>query len=74
MKEELIYTILDLKEWNQKTTCGFCPDLNKSVCQIRTRNKVSGEIVENEMACENCKERWTSQMRELWKIENWNKC
>lgn len=56
---ELLYTILDLEEWHSSnSTCVFCPGLKKAVCQIRTRSKVTGEMVESDKACENCKEKF----------------
>ena len=67
MKRELIYTILDLEEWNQEATCRFCRGLNKAVCQIRTRSKVTHSIIENDYACESCKEKFESN--ELPKCE-----
>lgn len=51
---ELLYTVLELDEWNKDTTCDFCRNFNKS--QIRTRNKVSHRIVDNACACKECKE------------------
>lgn len=61
--KELTYTILDLEEWcSRNTTCDFCSGLtnrnNKAVCQIRTRSKLTDKIVQNDMACEFCKERF----------------
>jgi ribosomal protein L29 len=32
--------------------------LKKAVCQIRTRSKATGEMVESDKACENCKEKF----------------
>ena len=56
---ELLYTILDLEEWHSSnSTCVFCPGLKKAVCQIRMRSKVTGEMVESDKACENCKEKF----------------
>ena len=56
---ELLYTILDLEEWHSSnSTCVFCPGLKKAVCQIRTRSKATGEMVESDKACENCKEKF----------------
>ena len=50
---ELLYTILDLEEWHSSnSTCVFCPGLKKAVCQIRTRSKATGEMVESDEACE----------------------
>jgi len=56
---ELLYTILELEEWHSSnSTCVFCPGLKKAECQIRTRSKVTGEMVENDKACESCKEKF----------------
>ena len=56
---ELLYTILDLEEWHSSnSTCVFCPGLKKAVCQIRMWSKVTGEMVESDKACENCKEKF----------------
>ena len=56
---ELLYTILDLEEWHSSnSTCVFCPGLKKAVCQIRTQSKATGEMVESDKACENCKEKF----------------
>ena len=63
--KELLYTVLELEEWNKNSTCCFC--YNKSVCQIRTRNKITHEIIANDEACENCKE--TFENNELEKCE-----
>jgi hypothetical protein len=63
--KKLIYTILELEEWNRNSTCCFC--FNKSVCQIRTRSKATHEIIANDEACENCKEKFESY--ELAKCE-----
>jgi len=68
--KELLYTVLDLDEWNEGTSCDFCPDFNrrnKAVCQIRTRNKISQRIVDNACACEECKENFEND--ELPKCE-----
>ena len=68
--KELLYTVLDLDDWNKETACDFCPDFNKrkrAVCQIRTRNKVSHRIVDNACACEECKEKFEND--ELPKCE-----
>jgi DNA repair exonuclease SbcCD ATPase subunit len=63
--KELLYTILEMEEWNEGTTCWFC--FNKAVCQIRTRSKVSHKIIANDMACERCKEKFEND--ELPKCE-----
>jgi hypothetical protein len=59
--KELLYTILELEGWNKKT-CDFCSNLfgddNKAVCQIRTRNPLTDELVSNDVVCENCKEKF----------------
>ena len=56
---ELLYTILDLEEWHSSnSTCIFYPGLKKAVCQIRMWSKVTGEMVESDKACENCKEKF----------------
>jgi DNA repair exonuclease SbcCD ATPase subunit len=68
MKEELIYTILELEEWNLGSICCFCPGLNESICQIRTRNKITHRIVENDYACESCREKFEND--ELPKCED----
>ena len=68
---ELLYTILELEEWNQGGTCDFCSGLrnknNKAVCQVRTRSKANEELVANDCACENCKEKFEND--ELPKCE-----
>ena len=63
--KSLLYTILELEEWNKNSTCCFC--YNKSVCQIRTRNKITHEIIANDESCENCKEKFEND--ELEKCE-----
>jgi hypothetical protein len=63
--KELLYTVLELEEWNKNSTCCFC--YNKSVCQIRTRSKITHEIIANDEACENCKEKFEND--ELEKCE-----
>ena len=71
---ELLYTILELEEWNKKT-CDFCSSLfgnsNKAVCQIRTRSKLTDKIIENDVACESCKEKFEND--ELLKCERCGK-
>ena len=63
--KELLYTMLELEEWNKNSTCCFC--YNKSVYQIRTWNKITHEIIANDEACENCKEKFENN--ELEKCE-----
>lgn len=57
---ELTYAVLELQRWNKKT-CDFCSNRygkdNKAVCQVITRSKLSGELIENDVACESCKEK-----------------
>jgi len=71
---ELLYTILELEEWNKKT-CDFCSgsfgNNNKAVCQIRTRSKLTDKIVENDVACEKCKEKFEND--EITKCERCGK-
>jgi len=62
---ELLYTVLELEEWNKDATCCFC--FRKSVCQIRTRSKATHEIIANDEACESCKEKFEND--ELAKCE-----
>ena len=50
--QELLYTVLELETWNRRATCDFCPGLNKAVCQIRTRSKLTDKIVSNSCSCE----------------------
>ena len=57
---ELTYTVLELEEWNRKSTCDFCFNTfknsdNKAVNQIITRLKSNGELITNDCICENCK-------------------
>jgi hypothetical protein len=61
--EELIYTVLELEEWcSKKMPCSFCTTLfgekNEIVCQIRTRSKSTNRLVENDFACQECKEKF----------------
>lgn len=56
---ELLHTVLELEEWNKNSTCCFC--FNKSVCQIRTRSKVTHKIIANNEACEICKEKFENE-------------
>jgi hypothetical protein len=65
---ELLYTILELEEWNKEVECSFCPNLNKAVCQIRTRSKATEKIIANDEACESCKEKFEND--ELLKCKN----
>ena len=56
---ELLYTILELEEWHSSnSTCVFCSGLKKAVCQIRTRSKATGKMIESDKACESCKEKF----------------
>lgn len=72
MKEkELDYLVLDLEEWCSKgVRCSFCTTLysddDMAICQIRTRSKLTDEIVANDRACENCK----NKLNELPKCDN----
>ena len=61
---ELDYVVLDLEEWcsNSDLTCDFCSSFEnkgdrKIVCQIRTRSKLTGELIANDFVCKSCKER-----------------
>jgi len=65
---ELLYTVLELEEWNKEVECSFCPGLNKAVCQIRTRSKVTEKIIANDEACQDCKEKFENN--ELLKCKN----
>src|SRR5215813_11800026 len=50
--------------------CSFCVSFkeeDKTVCQIRTRSEVSHKIIENNFACQNCKEKFEND--ELSKCE-----
>jgi DNA repair exonuclease SbcCD ATPase subunit len=71
VNKRLEHFILDLENWNRKATCYFCSGFmnrgSKAVCQIRTRNKITGELVANACACENCKEKFENE--ELPKCE-----
>ena len=53
----LLYTVLELEEWNRRATCDFCSGLNKAICEIRTRNRITDKIIASGCACENCKEK-----------------
>jgi hypothetical protein len=59
--KELIYTPLEL-ERESKKTCDFCSNPygkdNKSVNQIRTRNKLTNKLVANDVVCEECKKKF----------------
>ena len=56
---ELLHTILELEEWHSiNSTCVFCSGLKKAVCQIRTRSKATGEMIESDKTCEECKEKF----------------
>lgn len=71
MGKDLIYTILELETWNREGICDFCSRFenseNQSVCQIRTRNKVTEKLVANDCACQKCKEKFEND--ELPKCE-----
>ena len=63
--KELLYTILELEEWHKdidNLPCEFCTirfgNKNKVICQIRTRSKETHKIVENDFACQECKEKF----------------
>ena len=69
---ELIFVVLELEEWcSNNATCDYCSGLrnknNKAVCQIRTRSKLTDKIVQNDMVCESCKEKFEND--ELPKCE-----
>ena len=60
------YTVLELEEWNKKT-CDFCSNLfgedNKSVRQIRSRTKVTGEWISDDVVCKRCEEKyWNDEL------------
>ena len=58
---ELEYTFLELEKESKKT-CDFCSKFenknNKSVHQIRSRSKVTGEWISDDMVCERCEEKY----------------
>jgi len=58
---ELEYTVLELEK-ESKQTCDFCSKLenrnNSSVHQIRSRTKISGEWIADDMVCERCEEKY----------------
>ena len=58
---ELEYTVLELEKESKKT-CDFCSKFenknNKSVHQIRSRSKVTGEWISDDMFCERCEEKY----------------
>ena len=58
---ELKYTVLELEKESKKT-CDFCSKFenknNKSVHQIRSRSKVTGEWISDDMVCERCEEKY----------------
>ena len=58
---ELEYTVLELEKESKKT-CDFCSKFenknNKSVHQIRSRSKVTGEWISDDMVCERCEEKY----------------
>jgi hypothetical protein len=68
---KLLHTVLELDRWiYSKMPCSFCVSLkeeDKIVCQIRTRSEVSHRIVENNFACQKCKEKFENN--ELPKCE-----
>jgi len=51
--------------------CSFCHGFNRksrpAVCQIRTRSKLTNKLVDNDYACEECKEKFENN--ELPKCE-----
>ena len=58
---ELEYTVLELEKESKKT-CDFRSKFenknNKSVHQIRSRSKVTGEWISDDMVCERCEEKY----------------
>ena len=63
---ELEYTVLELEKESKKT-CDFCSKFenknNKSVHQIRSRTKVTGEWISDDMVCERCEEKyWDNEL------------
>jgi len=63
---ELEYTVLELEKESKKT-CDFCSKFenknNKSVYQIRSRSKVTGEWISDDMVCERCEEKyWDNEL------------
>ena len=58
---ELEYTVLELEKESKKT-CDFCSKFenknNKSVHQIRSRSKVTGKWISDDMVCERCEEKY----------------
>ena len=63
---ELEYTVLELEKESKKTY-DFCSKLenrnNKSVHQIRSRTKVNGEWIADDMVCERCEEKyWNDEL------------
>ena len=63
---ELEYTVLELEKESKKT-CDFCSKFenknNKSVHQIRSRSKVTGEWISDDMVCERCEEKyWDNEL------------
>ena len=67
---ELICTLLELEREFRNRTCDFCSNLygedNRSVNQIRTRDKLTNRLVANSVVCEDCKEKflndWITQV------------
>jgi len=63
---ELEYTVLELEKESKKT-CDFYSKFenknNKSVHQIRSRSKVTGEWISDDMVCERCEEKyWDNEL------------
>jgi hypothetical protein len=63
---ELEYTVLELEKESKKT-CDFCFKFenknNKSVHQIRSCSKVTGEWISDDMVCERCEEKyWNNEL------------
>ena len=69
---ELEYTVLELEK-KSKQTCDFCSKLenrnNVSVCQIRSRTKITGEWVSDDVVCERCEEKyWKWWIVKVWQM------
>ena len=63
---ELECAVLELEK-ESKQTCDFCSKLenrnNSSVHQIRSRTKISGEWIADDMVCERCEEKyWNDEL------------
>jgi len=63
---ELEYTVLELEKESKKTY-DFCSKLenrnNESVHQIRSRTKVNGKWIADDMVCERCEEKyWNDEL------------